>query len=93
MPMHILVPIRAISSTRTGLVPDFGGQFCPIFGQEKYEFLYRTIRKWFDENSLNQLYIHIIVVVIRYIYLFSNFILSLTNVYSMWCTLSFIIII
>ena len=38
-------------------VSDFGDQFCPIFGQEKDEFLTTTVKTLFDENSSNQLYI------------------------------------
>ena len=33
-------------------VPYFGGWFCPIFGQEKDEFLTTTVITLFDENSL-----------------------------------------
>ena len=33
------------------LVPNFGGLFSPIFGQEKYESLTTTIRTLFDGNS------------------------------------------
>ena len=37
-------------------VQDFEGRFCPIFGQEKYEFLATDVRKLFDENGKNQFY-------------------------------------
>ena len=48
------------------LVPDFGGWFCPIFGQEKYEFLAMTVRTFSDENSSNQFYIRL------YVQIFNN---------------------
>ena len=41
--------------------PYFGGQFCPIFGQEKVEFLPTTVRTLFNKNSLNQFYIRLCV--------------------------------
>ena len=44
------------------LVPDLRDRFCPIFVQEKNQFLSWTVSRWFDENILNQFYILIIVV-------------------------------
>ena len=49
-------------------VPYFRGQFCPIFGQEKYEFLATTIITLFDENSLNQFYIRLCVKLYNLLY-------------------------
>ena len=46
---------------RIRLVPNFGGQVCPIFGQEKYEFLTTTVRTLLGENSLTQFYIRLSV--------------------------------
>ena len=69
-------------------VPYFGGRVCPIFGQEKYEFLSRTVSTLVDKKSSNKFYINISVVGIPYIYLLSSFILSLINVYTMGCALS-----
>ena len=43
-------------------VPDFGGQFWPIFGNSEEEFFDTTGGSLFDENSLNKLYIRISVV-------------------------------
>ena len=56
--------------------------FCPIFEQEKDEFI---VSKLFDENSLNNFYIYISLVGIPYIYVLPSFILSLMYVYSMLC--------
>ena len=44
------------------LVPDFGGRFCPIFGQTEQEFFSVTIRSLLYEKSLNQFYIRISIV-------------------------------
>ena len=57
-----------MNSIKLSQVPDFGGIFCPILGQEKDEFLSRTVSAQFDENSSNKLNIDIIVVGIPYIY-------------------------
>ena len=46
---------------KTQLVPDFGGQFPPIFGQEKDEFLAMTVRIVSDVDSLNHFYIRLCV--------------------------------
>ena len=43
------------------LVPYFGSRFCPIFGQEKDEFLVTTVRSLFDRNGFNQFYMRIFV--------------------------------
>ena len=43
-------------------VPYFGGHFCPILGQGKDKFLSRNVSTFFDDNNLNQFYIHIISV-------------------------------
>ena len=42
----------------------------------------------FGEKVLNQFYMRISVVIILWIKFFADFILSLINVYSMWCALS-----
>ena len=34
-------------------VLNFGGQFCPIFGQEKDDLLTLTVRTLLDKNSSN----------------------------------------
>ena len=36
-------------------VPDFGSQFCPIFGQEKDKCLTTTVRTFLSENNLKKL--------------------------------------
>ena len=43
----------------TWKVPDFGGQFFPIFGQEKYKLLSTTVRTLFGENSSNMFYLRL----------------------------------
>ena len=75
-----------LGGNRRRLVPDFGGRFCP--GQEKYEFLYRTVWNFFNENGSNQFYIHISVVGISYNTYYS-FIFSVISVHNIWCALSF----
>ena len=55
-------------------VPDCRSQFCSIIGLETYIFLSRTVSTLFYENSLNQFYIHTIVVGILYIYFIYLFI-------------------
>ena len=72
-----------IANASTRQVPCFGGHFCPIFGQEKHEFISKTVSNLFDEKSLNQFYIRISVVGMLYVYI-SNFIWSLINMYSIW---------
>ena len=42
-------------------VPDFGGWFFPICGQEKYKFLLTNARTLLNEHILNQFYIRICV--------------------------------
>ena len=44
------------------LVPNFGGEFYPIFGQAKDDYLATTVRTLFDENNYNQFYTRIILV-------------------------------
>ena len=71
--MHYFLQIKI----NAWLVPDFGGRFfCLSFGQEKYEFLSRTVSTEFTKNSSNQFFIRISVVGITYIYIY------LLNLYS-----------
>ena len=71
----------------------FWRSFLPFILQEKYDFLSRTVSTFLDENISNQLYMNISVVGIPYIYIYSHFMLSLINVYHMWCALSIFIVI
>ena len=52
----------------TWRVPDLEGQFCPILGQEKDEFLATTIQTFSDENILNQFYICLCVQVFNQLF-------------------------
>ena len=51
-------------------VPDFGGQFCPIFRQEKDDFLTTTVKTLFDKNSTKQFYIRQCVQIFNYFFIF-----------------------
>ena len=52
----------------SGLVPYFGGQFWPIYGQEEEEFFATMFWSLFDEKSLNQFYIHLCVQILNLLF-------------------------
>ena len=52
----------------TSLVPDFGGRFCPIFGQAEEEFFYTNVRSLFDEKNSNKFYICLCVQILNWLF-------------------------